>query len=592
MAEPSPIRALLIDADPRRAGATRDLLGGAGAGQVDLLHVDQLVPALEQLARDPYDVVLFALPPAGDDARERIDRLLMQAPGVPVIVLAGAAAAGLALPLIRYGAQDVWVEGRDSGEALLRAMHFALARKPELNRLLHQANHDLSTGLPNRYLFEDRLAHAAARATRSATPLALLFLDMDGFKQVNDRLGHIAGDRVLRRIAGRLMRTVRESDTVARLGGDEFAIILESLGRVEDAAVVAQKVLHALARPFFEGNHRFDLSCSIGISFFLLNGTDATSLLAHADQAMYRAKQLGGNRYSQCTEDLGTPALARFHLISALDAALEREEFRLFFQPQVDVASGTVRGVEALVRWQHPEQGLVLPEAFLAVAEDSALIERLDEWILRTACAQLQRWRAAGLPPLQMAINLSPHQIIKPGLGARIAAVLGQSGLPSSVLELDVKGAPLVQDVQASAATLHDLKDLGLRLALDDFGDGHSAISYLRRLPFDIVKLDRAMIKGTGQRGPERIIALALTELAHSLAFTVVAVGVETPGQLSFVREAGCDAVQGHLISLPLDSAAIPAWIEDSAAQPALPAPSSARRRPPGTRERRPQPGS
>jgi diguanylate cyclase (GGDEF)-like protein len=588
MLDPSLIRALLIDADPDRVGVTRDLLEGASDGQVDLLHVDRLVAALERLADEPFDVVLFALPSSGD-AGERVDRLLAQAPGVPIIVLAGAAAAEMALPMIRYGAQDFWVDGRDSGMALLRAMHFAVARTPKLNRLLHQAYHDLPTGLPNRYLFEDRLAHAAARAARCGTPLALLFVDMDGFKRVNDRLGHIAGDRVLRQIGGRLTGMVRVSDTVARLGGDEFGIVLESLSRVEDAAVVAQKVLDALAQPFIEGNHRIDLSCSIGISFFLLNGTDARSLLAHADQAMYRAKQLGGNRYSQCTEDLGTPALARLHLISALGTALERDELRLFFQPQVDVASGRVRGVEALVRWQHPERGLILPEAFLAIAEDSALIGRLDDWVLRTACRQWKLWRDSGLPPLQLAINLSPHQTIKPGLSGRVAAVLEETGLPSSMLELDVKGAALAGDVHATAATLHDLKNLGLRLALDDFGDGHSAISSLRRLPFDIVKLDRAMVQGTGQRGPERIIALALTELAHSLAFTVVAVGVETQGQMAFVREAGCDAVQGHLISPPLDGAAMAAWLGGGPPQILTPAMSHAQQRRPAPRERRGQ---
>ncbi len=235
--------------------------------------------------------------------------------------------------MIRYGAQDFWVNGRDTVETLLRAMRFAIERKPRLQRLAYQANYDLLTDLPNRYLFGDRLAHAAVRAKRQKSPLAVLYLDVDGFKGVNDRLGHLAGDHVLRAIAERLTSIARESDTVARVGGDEFAIVLESLAQVEDAATVAQKILTALAEPFVESNQRFDLTCSIGISFFLLDGNDAASLLDHADRAMYRAKQLGGNRYSQCTEDLGPPALNRFHLVSALQTALARSEFRLFFQP-------------------------------------------------------------------------------------------------------------------------------------------------------------------------------------------------------------------------------------------------------------------
>ena len=316
--------ALLIEGDASSAILTRGLLDEAGAGLVDLVHVEQLPPGIERLASEAFDVILFRSLAHGQTGTERFDRLLLQAPGVPIIVLAVLPEADLALPMIRYGAQDFWVSGRDSGETLLRAMRYAIERKPRLERLAYQANYDMLTDLPNRYLFEDRLAHAAARAKRQNSPLAVLYLDVDGFKEVNDQLGHLAGDHVLRAIAERLTSVARESDTVARVGGDEFAIVLESLAHVEDAAAVAQKILTALGEPFFEGNQRFDLTCSIGISFFLLDGNDAKSLLDHADQAMYRAKQLGGNRYSQCKEDLGAPALNRFHLVSALQAALER----------------------------------------------------------------------------------------------------------------------------------------------------------------------------------------------------------------------------------------------------------------------------
>ena len=503
-----------------------------------------------------------------------------------MIVLALLPEADLALPMIRYGAQDFWVSGRDTADTLLRAMHYAIERKPRLEQLAHQANYDLLTDLPNRYLFEDRLSHAAARAKRQNHPLAVLYLDVDGFKEVNDRLGHLAGDHVLRVVAERLSSVARESDTVARVGGDEFAIVLESLAHVEDAAAVAQKVLAALAEPFIEGNHRFDLTCSIGISFFLLDGTDARSLLDHADRAMYRAKQLGGNRYSQCTEDLGTPALRRFNLVSALQAGLERDEFRLFFQPQIDLGSGAIRGVEALLRWQHPEDGLIGPQSFIAVAEDSTLIDPLDAWVLRNASTQLKRWQDAGLPALGMAINLSARQLVKPGLAALVATVLEEVGLRPEQLELELKEAALIQDFTASAATLGQLKELGTRLALDDFGNGGaSAISHLRRLPIDVIKLDRTLIQETGHQGTERIVALALTELAHSLVIKVVAEGVETLSELSFLREAGCDVIQGYLVSPPLDSDGITAWLDH--APPVLPNGAA-----PTTRSRRRWPAS
>jgi diguanylate cyclase (GGDEF)-like protein len=528
MADLGSIRALLIEEDATAAVLTRHMLDEASAGLVDLTHVDRLGRAIERLAGETFDVILFQSRAPEDAGSERIDRLLVQAPSVPVIVLALLPEADLALPMIRYGAQDFWVSGRDTAD----------------------------------------------------------YLDVDGFKEVNDRLGHLAGDHVLRVVAERLSSVARESDTVARVGGDEFAIVLESLAHVEDAAAVAQKVLAALAEPFIEGNHRFDLTCSIGISFFLLDGTDARSLLDHADRAMYRAKQLGGNRYSQCTEDLGTPALRRFNLVSALQAGLERDEFRLFFQPQIDLGSGAIRGVEALLRWQHPEDGLIGPQSFIAVAEDSTLIDPLDAWVLRNASTQLKRWQDAGLPALGMAINLSARQLVKPGLAALVATVLEEVGLRPEQLELELKEAALIQDFTASAATLGQLKELGTRLALDDFGNGGaSAISHLRRLPIDVIKLDRTLIQETGHQGTERIVALALTELAHSLVIKVVAEGVETLSELSFLREAGCDVIQGYLVSPPLDSDGITAWLDH--APPVLPNGAA-----PTTRSRRRWPAS
>ena len=553
---------LLIEEDSNSATVTRDLLDVASSGLVELIHVERLDRAVERLTADAFDVILFRALALGKAGPERIDRLLLQAPGVPIIVLALLADADLALPMIRYGAQDFWVNGQDSGERLLRAIRYAIERKPRLERLAHQANYDLLTDLPNRYLLEDRLAHAAARASRQNSPLAVLYLDVDGFKEVNDRLGHLAGDKVLRSIAERLTGVVRESDTVARVGGDEFAIVLESLTRVENAGTVARKILTALAEPFFESNQQFELTCSIGISFFLLDGNDPKSLLDNADREMYRAKQLGGNRYSQRIEDLGAPALNRFRLVSALQAALERHEFRLFFQPQLCLVSGTVRGVEALLRWQHPEEGLIGPGSFIAIAEDCARIAPLDAWVLHSASAQLKRWQDAGLPAPKVAVNLSARQLIKPGLAALVGMVLEEVGLRPEHLELEIKEAALLRDFTASAATLGELKGLGTTLALDDFGNGgSSAISYLRHLPIDVIKLDRTLIQETAHPGTGQIVTLALTELAHSLAIKVVAEGIETPAELSFLRDAGCDVIQGHLVSPALDIDAMTAWL-------------------------------
>lgn len=557
------IRALLIESNPGVTPLAQDLVDQLTTGRIDLAYARPIESALELLASEAFDIVLYGLGHSDVDD-ERIDRLLNQAPATPIVVLAAQSEADLALPMIRYGAQDFWVRGRDTAEALLQAIRYALERKGLLQRLVQKANFDPLTGLPNRYLFEDRLNHATERARREGTPLAVMFLDLDGFKQVNDRLGHEVGDTVLCRLAERIRSTLRTSDTVARIGGDEFAIVLESLGSAEDATHVAEKLQSAVAVPLTEGNHRFDPSCSIGISYFLLNGTDARSLLAHADGAMYRAKRLGGGRYCQAVEDLSPSSLDRVELFHALRSGLDHGAFRVFFQPQIEVYSHAVWGFEALLRWQHPDRGLSGPDGFLAILDESSLSSRLGDVVLRGVCAQLQRWSDLGLRPPRVAINVSQRQLADGGLGDRIRMALSESGLQPHQLELEIKEQALIGHPEATTRALKELKDLGLALALDDFGNGHSAISYLRRLPIDGIKLDRHLIQGAGQRGTEQIIARSIIELAHSLAIGVVAKGVETKEQMAFVRESDCDAAQGFLISPPLDSAAATAWLADA----------------------------
>jgi diguanylate cyclase (GGDEF)-like protein len=485
----------------------------------------------------------------------------MSVPNVPVVVLAIAGDAKLAQESITNGAQDFWLSPDETGDRLVRTIASAIARSSSLGQLVQRANYDRVTGLPNRYLFEDRLRHAAGQAERHDRPLAVLYVDVDRFKEVNDRLGHRMGDRALKRIAERIGGVVRSVDTAARIGGDEFAIILENLERVEDASRVAQKVLDALAAPFTVLNHKIEVTCSIGVSLFLFDGTDAQSLLDHADQAMFRAKRAGGNTYRHCTDDMGDQAFERFQLLAGLRRALTRGEFHLVYQPEIDLASGRLRGVEALLRWQHPHQGLLEPEAFIATAEDSELIIPLGEWVLREACRQSSAWRIAGLPSVTIGVNLCARQLVGNRLGSIIAAALKDAGLLAEQLEIELKEPLPAPDPGPGTLLLNQVRQMGVHIALDDFGDLYGSFRDLRRTPVEMIKLDRSLIGKVDVPGDEATITLAMIGLAHGLGLTVVAEGVETPAQLAFLRASACDAVQGYLICRPLGADAIAEWL-------------------------------
>ncbi len=534
---------------------------GPHPDRIELTQADDLVAALDHLALNSFDVVLFALSPGGDRGRKDLRKVLVSAPDVPLIVLALAGDVKLAEQSITKGAQDFWLSPGESGDQLMRTIASAISRKSSLDQLVHRANYDRVTGLPNRYLFEDRLRHAAAQAERHDRPMAVLFVDVDRFKEVNDTLGHRMGDRVLKRIAERISSVVRRADTAARIGGDEFAIILEDLERVEDASGVAQKILETLAEPFAVRNHRIDITCSIGISLFLFDGTDAGSLLDHADRAMFRAKRAGGNAFRHFTDDMDDQAFERFELLAALRRALTRNEFRLVYQPEVDLASGRLRGIEALLRWQHPQLGLLGPEAFIATAEDSELIIPLGEWVLREACRQSSAWQTAGLPPVTMGVNLCARQLVGNRLGPAIDVALRDAGLLAEQLEVELKEPLPAGDPRPGSHLLEKFRQLGVRIALDDFGDRHCDIRDLRHTPVGTIKLDRSLIGKIDAPGDQATIALAIIELAHGLGLAVVAEGVETPEQLAVLRTSACDAVQGYLICRPLGADDMAAWL-------------------------------
>ena len=472
-------------------------------------------------------------------------------------LIARNALTGYELHLKRNDGTPVWVLANSSlldgeSDVIEGTLVDITQRKNAESQLVHQAYHDALTGLPNRILFHDRLTHALGSARRQGRGLAVLFLDLDQFKLVNDTLGHAAGDRVLQLVAARLRQSVRESDTVARVGGDEFNLLLPGVTRGSHAARMAEKILATVAQPVDVEGRRLYLTTSIGISLYPDHGAEAETLLTSADIAMYRAKELGRNGFQLCTPAMNARSLERLTLEGELRQGIERGEFRLFYQPQVDLASGRTVGVEALLRWQHPVRGLVSPDAFIAVAEEARLIVPIGEWALRAACEQAMAWQADGLRPVRLAVNLSALQFQHGSLPPSVRRILDETGLDPRRLELEITESAAMQNATLTVEVLAALRGMGLRIAIDDFGTGHASLSYLKRFPIDALKVDRGFVADIGTNPQGCAIVTAIINLAHGLGIRVIAEGVETEDQLRFLADNGCDEYQGFLVSAPL----------------------------------------
>jgi diguanylate cyclase (GGDEF)-like protein len=483
-------------------------------------------------------------------------------------------AAGLGLPGLGAAAATHWT----LRQALRRqAAAQASASAPDggaqhlaEQRLLRLANYDPLTGLPNRALFRDRLRLSIERASRNGQPMALMFLDLDRFKTINDSLGHDAGDRLLKHVAAAIGAALRGSDslgrpgtapaiTVARLGGDEFTIVAEQLRGADDALRVAERIQQALQAPVQIGKHQIVISTSIGITVFPDDDSPLDDLLRHADQAMYRAKELGRDQVQFYNAEMNEQAQRRLQLEAELRQALERGEFELAWQPKADLASGRVSGVEALLRWRRDGRPVATPEVFIQVLEETGLILPVGRWVLEQATRQICAWRHAGLPWLRVAVNLSARQLRQGDLVQTVNEVLASSGLPSAQLELELTESMLMGGEQQTQL-LHQLSALGVQLAIDDFGTGWSSLSYLKRFNVNTLKIDRSFVRDAPHDPEDSAIATAVIALARSLKLRVVAEGVETPAQQQFLLDNGCDEYQGWLLSRPLAAPAFERW--------------------------------
>ncbi|KRE45935.1 bifunctional diguanylate cyclase/phosphodiesterase [Paenibacillus sp. Soil724D2] len=424
-------------------------------------------------------------------------------------------------------------------------------RKLSEENLKYLAHYDVLTGLSNRFLFHDRLSHAIVQANRQGHWAALMFIDLDHFKLINDTLGHAVGDQLLQNAGKRLESCVRTGDTVSRLGGDEFTVILPHIDETEDALLVAQKILEELALPFFLAEQELFITASIGISIYPLNGEDSETLIKQADSAMYRAKEQSNN-YQLYTSNMNATFYRKMKLENGLRKALEKDQLRIVYQPQMDIQTGRINGIEALLRWQHPEMGMVPPNEFIQIVEENGQIVEIGEWVLRSVCEQNKAWQLAGYPPLKCAINLSPRQFKNKNLIETVKQILKETEQDPSYLCFEITESISIHQIESVLTVLHDFKEIGLELAIDDFGKGHSALSYLKKYPIDILKIDKCFVQGIEMDRGNASIAKAVIDMAHGLGLRVIAEGVETEDQLAFLKDLHCDSIQGYWLSRPL----------------------------------------
>jgi diguanylate cyclase (GGDEF)-like protein/PAS domain S-box-containing protein len=436
-------------------------------------------------------------------------------------------------------------------------------RRAAEERLLHLAHYDLLTNLPNRVLFYDRLKQALAQARRNQWIVGVVFIDVDRFKNVNDTLGHAIGDKLLQQVSERLVRAVRAGDTVGRLGGDEFAIVLTHLASAQDASLVAQKIMASFSAPFPLEGAEIYVTASLGITLYPDDSTDQDTLIRNADTAMYRAKEAGRNSYQFYTPEMNVRALEILGIESGLRRALEREEFLLYYQPKASLAEGDIVGVEALLRWRHPERGMVAPGEFMPVLEETGLVVAVGNWVMNSVCAQIKAWEQAGIEPVPVAINLSARQFAARDLGATIEHVIEAHGVDPRLIELEITESSLMANTEEAVKTLERLNQFGVRLSIDDFGTGYSSLAYLKRFPLDSLKIDRSFVSGLTTDADDATITRAVISMAHSLGLKVVAEGVETEAQLAFLYEYGCDEIQGYCFARPMPAAECAAWLRE-----------------------------
>lgn len=550
MPEP-PLRILLVEDDPAYAELTRAMLNAAGGVAMTLDHATSVHSAVDKLADRPYDTVLLDLGLPDAQELEALNSLVGAAPDLPLVILTGTENEVLALQAVKGGAQDYLIKGQATPELLVRAIRYAIERKQSEMHIRHLAYYDPLTQLPNRRLLIEHLGHALKRAARADSIVGAFFIDVDNFKQINDAFGHAIGDMVLTQLAGRLSKALRSSDTLGRLSGDEFVAIVEA-SEVRELALVAESLQRSVKMPFATAHGELFVTLSIGVSSFPADGEEVGELLRNADHAMYRAKAQG--RDTVCFFAAPTESSRSFPLTftSALRRAAERGELLVHYQPQVNLHTDMVDGLEALVRWHHPSRGVIPPTDFIHLAEESDLILSIERWVLHTAMTEMASNPFAR--SLRVAVNLSRRHFDNPALVRRLRALVGEVGYDFRLLELELSESGIMHHPDRVLDHLKACRDLGMTITVDDFGTGYSCLGLMKDFPLTSLKIDQSFVKNCGTDPVNSALVAAVISMGHALGLEVTAEGVENQTELNYLRKQKCDRAQGWYFGKPVPS--------------------------------------
>ena len=550
------ISLLLVVEDDPTANRLAEVLARPDGVRYAITRVLRVEDALLRLQETPFDAMLLDLSVHEGPGLDSLMRASAATRSIPVVVLTYQRDEATVLKAARAGAQDCLSRGEVTPELISRTIVHAIERHKILQDLTEAkqrerflATHDTLTELPNRYSFMQQLGPMLHAAKRRQTKLSVLFFDLDGFKAINDNLGHGVGDELLTDVARRLRKAIRKCDLVARIGGDEFLAAIQDVEQEDTIRKVAESIRKEIEKPYHLDGHECWISASIGISIFPCHGEQAEQLIQNADTAMYQAKGSGKNRVCLFSDEMNEKSIERFELVSGLREAVHSGQLQLMFQPQVSAATEEIVGVETLVRWHHPTRGIVSPANFIGVAEDAGVMVQLGEWVLRSACEAAVGWAAQS--QARVAVNLSGRQLDHPDFPKRVKKILSEVGLPAARLELELTESLATSD--AALRTIGELRALGIRVAIDDFGTGYSSLTLLKRLNIDMLKIDQSFVRGAAQTDPDRVILAAIIHMAHGLGLDVLAEGVETTDEMRALLERGCSLMQGYLFSKPVD---------------------------------------
>jgi diguanylate cyclase (GGDEF)-like protein len=546
------MKLLLVEDNLTDAEFLAASLRRSGASDIDLTHVTTLKEATRALRKGGFEVVLLDMGLPDGSGMECVEAVQEADPDMPIVVLSGQDDEDFALGILNKGVQDYLVKWEGKGRLIMRTIRYAIERKRAEKRLNYLAQYDNLTGVPNRQYLTEQLDQAIARAARSGNKVALFYLDLDKFKAVNDMLGHDAGDALLKEVAQRLYQHTRAGDVLARLGGDEFALVIEGLKAAGDAESIALNVVNSLNEPFIVRGREVAVTAAIGITVFPDDSSDPAVLLKNADIAMYQAKEVGRNEFCFFTQNMHAELIERHKLEQDIQSALHLKQFALVYQPKVDMKTHRLTGMEALIRWNCPDRGLVRPAEFIRTAEDSGYIVPLGYWIIGDVCRALNKWEADGLRVAPVSINISVRQFQQPDFVERVKEILEIHNIDPKLIELEMTEGLLMEDTDAAQECLRKLKEIGLKIAIDDFGTGNSCLAYLQTFPIDVLKIDKSFVDELGHNSDSEHICRAIISLAKALNLETVAEGVETETQLEFLTAEGCDIAQGYLFGHPI----------------------------------------